>query len=283
MQIISNKWVSEKATFTTNNQGKIVRNYNHRRLVVTGSLGNSVELFNALNYTLGQPFSNDQWAVLTDWSASIDVSSGKYKWDLDLEFSTEGTPTYANSIDPTRQRIIRTWQTSEQTLFIVRDRNRDLIVNSANQPYDGGIPVTVELPVLTYEFNQFNFSGATATSYSSALNSDMFSGAAPETLKLKISSNETSEGQYSYWKTRYEMAYFPLTWQPQPVNAGLYQLISGQLTRCKDRDRQDATAPMPLDDNGLQIPVASLPDAAFVNKVEYFPTMPFGNLGMPPL
>jgi hypothetical protein len=283
MGILSNGWVSEKATFTTNNQGKIIRNYNHKRLITTDQLMNSVDLFNAAGYVLGQTFSNDQWAVLTSWSPSITVEDGKYKWDLDLEYSTEGTPSYQNSIDPTKQRIVRTWQTQEQTLYIVRDRNFNLIVNSANQPYDGGIPVSIELPTLTYEFNQFNFSGSTATSYSNSLNSDHFSGAAPETLRLKISAKETFEGQYQFWATRYEMAYFPLGWQPQPVNAGLYQLISGKLTRCKDRDQQDATSPMPLDENGLQIPIADLPDAAYVNKIEFFNTGPFGSLGMPSL
>lgn len=283
MGILSNGWKSEKATFTTNNQGKIVRNYSHKRLIVTDTLMNSVDLFNAAGYVLGQRFSNDQWAVLTSWSPTITVEDGKYKWDLDLEYSTEGTPSYANSIDPTRSRIIRTWQTQEQTLYIVRDRNFNLIVNAANQPYDGGIPVSIELPTLTYDFNQFNFSGVTATGISNSLNSDTFSGAGPETLRLKITAKETYEGQYQYWVMRYEMAYFPLGWQPQPVNAGLYQLVSGQLTRCKDRDQQDATSPMPLDANGLQIPIANLPDAAFVNKIEYFNTTAFGSLGMPPL
>ena len=283
MSVVSNQWVSEKASFSTNNQGKIVRNYNHKRLVVTDSLMNSVELWNQLGYTLGQTYSNDDWAVLTNWDASIDVSSGKFKWDIDLQFSTEGTPTFENSIDPTKQRIVRTWQTVEQTMYIVRDREKAMIVNTANQPYDGGIPVTIELPTLTYEFNQFNFSGSTGTQYANSLNSDTFSGAEPETLKLKIGAKETYEGQYRFWAMRYEMSYFPFGWQPQPINAGLYQLVSGKLTRCKDRDNQDATSPMPLDHNGKQIAIASLPDAAFVNKIDFYPTMPYGNLGMPPM
>ena len=288
MQILTNKWVSEKATFTSNNQGKLIRNYAHKRLVTTPATsdttgGNSVDLFNACGYTIGQQFSNDSYAVLTSFAGSVGLDKGKYAWDLDLDYSTEGTPSYDNSIDPTRQRIVRTWQSVEQTLFIGRDRNDNIIVNTANQPYDGGVPVTVELPTLTYEFNQFNFSGATATSYSNSLNSDTFSGADPETLRLKITAKETFEGSFTYWAMRYEMAYFPLGWQPQPVNAGLYQLISGKLTRCKDRDQQDATSPMPLDEFGQQIPIASLPQAAFVNKVDYFGLMPFGSLGMPQL
>ena len=281
MGILKNGWVGEKATFTTNNQGKIIRNYSHKRQIVTDTLMNSVDLFNAAGYVMGQQFSNDSWAVLTSWSPTITVEDGRYKWDLDLEYSTEGTPTYANSINPTAQRVVRTWQTQEQTIYVVRDRHFNLIVNTANQPYDGGIPVSIEMPTLTYEFNQFNFDGGAAAGLSNALNSDTFSGAGPETLRLKIAAKETFEGQYHYWAIRYEMAYFPFGWQPQPVNAGLYQLVSGKLTRCKDRDQQDATSPMPLDNNGLQIPIASLPAAAFVNKVEFFNTTPFGSLGMP--
>lgn len=279
MIILTNKWVSETGTSKTNNQGRVIRGYKHKRLVSTNVDGNTYQVGTALGYILGQPFSSDPYALL----ANIEIdrkptSLGHYWWDVSLDYSTDATPTFSNSIDPTQQRVKRYWATTEQVLYIVRDRNGNLIVNGANQPFDGGIPVTMELPTLTYELNIGTFSGALATQWSNSLNSSSYSGADPKTLRMKVTAEETFEGTFTFWKTKVEMSYFPLTWVPRPINAGLYQLIAGQLARCRDRDRQDATSPMPLYPSGAQIPVASLPGAANVIDVDWFELLEYGTL-----
>ena len=281
MIILSNDLLEEDGGATVNNQGKIVRTYNQKRLVES-TFGNSKQCGDALNYTLGQAFSNDANALLTGIKITRKFTKDRYFWDIAIDFSTEGTPTFENSVDPTKQRVKRHWGTTEQTIYITRDRGGTLIVNAANQPFDGGIPVTMELPTLTYEYNQPNFNGAQAAEWSNSLNQYSFSGAPPKTLKMKVTAEETFEGIYAFWKTRVDMAYFPLTWVPRPINAGLYQLISGKLVRCKDRDRLDATSPMPLALDGTQIPQASLPDAANTIDVDWFTLMDYSTTGLLP-
>ena len=279
MNILENKWAAESASAKSNNQGRIIRTYSHKRLVRTNVDGNTKQVGDALGYALGQPFSNDSYALLG--SIGIDrkpTGNGHYWWDVSLEYSTDATPAFENSVDPTKQRVKRYWGTTEQTLYIVRDRNGNLIVNGANQPFDGGIPVTMDLPTLTYELNIGTFSGALATAWSNSLNSSSYSGADAKTLRMKVTAEETFEGTFTFWKTKVEMSYFPLTWVPRPINAGLYQLISGQLARCRDRDRQDATSPMPLYADGSQIPVAALPGDSNVIDVDWFDLLDYATL-----
>lgn len=269
------------AKFAITNEGKIVRTYTERREVAIDSDLNEFEVGLLLAYVPGQNHSFDLNAVLVDMSLERQETTTPWcLWDLVLNYSTEGPPLGENSTDPTMQRVLRTWQTSEQTLHIVKDRNGDAILNAAGMPFEGGIPVSVELPTLVYTRNESTFSGAIATAYANSLNKYAFSGAEPGTLKLKISADEKHEGEYDYWVVRYEMAYFPLGWQPKPVNAGLYQLIDDELVVCRDRDRNPVSSPVPLYEEGEQIPIEDATDDLNYVDVYFFNEMDFEDLGL---
>jgi hypothetical protein len=103
MIILSNKRLSEKGKAGTNSQGKIVRTYSQKRLVESSADGSTYACGNALGYVMGQTFYDDASAVMTVIDIDRKETIGRYFWDLSLEWSTEGTPTYQNSIDPTKQ------------------------------------------------------------------------------------------------------------------------------------------------------------------------------------
>lgn len=282
MSIISNERTGEKSKYSITSEGKVVRAYTHTRRVKTDVDYDTAEVSRLLGYTVGQPFSSDSASLLLGMDIDRKVTKSRWYYDVTLSYTTECPAPENDSEDPTQQRVKREWQTSEQTLYIVKDRDGNLIVNKAKQPFDGGIPVTVELPTLVYERNESSFNGSTATLYANSLNRYAFSGADKETLKLKISAVENFQGKYIFWAVKYEMAYFPLGWQPQPINAGLMQLVSSKLVPCWDRNRQPVTSPVPLDKNGLQIPPEDLPGAANFIKVNHFPLIDFSSLGLPP-
>ena len=286
--IHKNELMGETSKFSIDNTAKIVRTYQQKRLVTSPNAGYNWEVAQALNYSPGEQHPSDTAATLRDmdierqFTREVDGTvTPSVAWDLTLNYSTETTTQYEASEDPTMARPIRSWSTTSQSLYAIKDRDGDLIVNAANQPFDGGIPVTLEMPTLVIERNEYGFNGALATQYANALNSDTFSGAAPETLRLKITAQEKNQGQYNYWTVRYEMAYYWLGWQPLPVNAGLKQLKSGVLVDCLDANKNPVSSPVPLDTAGLQVPIGSLPSGANFIKVLYYRTMPFGSLGLP--
>lgn len=272
---------SGSAKFSMNNEGKIIRTYSQPLLVESTLDLDEYQLGLALGYQPGQSHPTDPFATLRDMSVDrIDTTVPYVKFDIVLNYSTDGPAPQNNSEDPTQQRVKKQWQTTEQTIYIVRDKNGDPIVNAADQPFEGGVPVAVALPTLVYERNESSFSGAIMTAYANSLNRYSFSGAAPKTLRLKISATEEFEGTFEYWKVRYEMAYQPDGWQPRPVNAGLYQLVSGELVRCRDRDRQEVTQPVPLNEDGSQVDISDLPDGLNYTDVNFYPLVDFSGLGL---
>jgi len=287
--IISNEWNGESSTFTIDQQGKVIRRYTQKRLVTFHSQGYNWDVADELNYEPGQPHESDANALLVSMDMERQktrsrgtVENGTHNLiDLTLVYSTDGFAAAENSDDPTLSRVNVSWGTSSQMLYAVHDRNGDLIVNAANQPFEGGVPVSLELPTLIYERNELSFDGATATAYSNSLNSDFYAGADPKTLRLKISGQKTWSGVHVFWKVRYEMAYYWLGWQPQPVNAGLKQLVGGVLTNCFDDNGMPVTSPVPLTTAGARVPTASLPSGANFITVDYYRTFPFGSLALP--
>lgn len=282
VSLIENSRVTSSADFGISSEGKVIRQYTENRLVRVDTELSEYEVGLLLGYLPGQIHTKDLDAVLKSMKLNRRESRApNCIWDLSLQFSTEGFASADDSADPTMQRVKRSWTTSEQTIHTFRDRNGDIIVNAADQPFDGGIPVVVEMPTLTYERNEFGFNGVLATAYANSLNQFSYSGAAPETLKLKISATEQHDWKVPYWNVKYEMAYYEPGWQPKVVNAGLFQLVGGELVRCRDRDRQDVTSPVPLDEDGLQIPQDELPDAVNYVDVDWHPVMNFADLGLP--
>lgn len=282
MPILSNERLSTKAKSTISSDGRIVRMYDVKLLVKADVDYSDYEIGTMLGYLLGTPHPHDPKAMLSDYDITRRPTRAPHcAWDVGLSYSTDAPPLESNSVDPELARIKRNWQTTEQTLYIVRDRNGDPILNAAGDPFDGGIPITMELPTLVYERNELNFNGALMTLYANSLNSDVYSGAEPGTLKLKISAQETFESDFIYWKVRYEMAYFFLGWQPKPMNAGLYQVTGGFHRRCVDRDNRPVMSPVPLTESGEQVPTGSLPNGVNFITVPWFNSLSYSSLGLP--
>jgi len=275
---------ASKAKASLSNEGRISREYTITRMVQADGEMTEYEVGTELGYLLGEAHPDDFTARLVDFDIVREMSRGEHcYWTVTLRYSTLGTPTVNNSDSPFDQRVKRSWSTTEHTMYVFKDRNGDVIVNAANQPFDGGIPVTLELPTLTFERNEPTFDGGWATSLSNSLNNAYYSGAERKTLKMKISATEQYEGDYVFWPVKYEMAYLPIGWQPQPLNAGLRQLKSGKIIDCVDSHLKAVTAAVPLALTGAQLAAAELPASANFIEVDWFGQMNFGGLDLPEL
>lgn len=280
MTITKNELLEAKGKASLTSEGRKVREYTERRLVCSDVELNVFQLGSALGYLLGDGYHIDDAALLLDFDIDRRLTIEPYcAWDVGLRWSTVAPPKKEDDDNPLNERVKRFWSTSEHTLYVYKDRNGDMIVNSAKQPFEGGVPITVKLPTMVYERNEASFSGAFATQWANSLNQYAYSGAEPKTLKLDISGEEAFQGDYVFWKVRYEMAYFPLGWQPLPLDAGLNQVVSGELTPCLDVHLQPVTSPVPLS-GGVQIDIADLPEAAQFIEVDIFPLQRFQDLGL---
>ena len=125
----------------------------------------------------------------------------------------------------------------------------------------------------------------------SKTNSDTFRGAAPGTLRVRISATEETQDDVDFWKVSYVFTYNPNGWQPKVLEAGLYQLIDNRAGTAKRKvpctemggdplESQEATHPMPLDADGKQIPHEDALTDAIYTTWNIYQELPYGNLGL---
>lgn len=198
-------------------------------------------------------------------------------------------PNQVNT-NPTTMRTVWSLRPTIISRYIVKDRNSNMIVNAAGQPFDGGIPVDVRLGTAVARKNTdaASYDKSNVLANSGKLNSTTYLGAAPKTLQVDIEANEKYEGDYHYWEETYTFTYDPLGWQPKPMNAGFYQLVAGVPTRITDKDLDPAAdanpvqEPEPLLTTGAIVPptLAARPSQCNFIEVDYFPTMDFNNFNL---
>ena len=276
---------------TVQSDGRCVRTYMRKYLVQcsgAGSLQPESAVLNAVGIVRGSPIGEDPNAICNDVDISPAVMSRgpNYFYIATYTFSTAATlPASTGGAEPSDDPVdMRTvWSVSPQiqSRYVIKDRHGELIVNTAGQPYDGGIPVDVRLGSVTARRNVdatgYNLSGVLKNS--GKLNSVTFLGWAPGTVQVDISAVEKYEGAYHYWEETFTFSYDPQGWQPQPASAGFFQLVGGDLKRIVNSDLGDdnpdtmdqpVQEPEPLDDNGALVPVAARPAGCSFVTVDYF-------------
>ncbi len=211
-------------------------------------------------------------------------------WEVVIDYSTEGVvPDDPSDTDPVLRRVKRRTGTTQQQRFIIKDKNDVLITDAARSAFDGGIPVTDYLGTFIFERDEIHSEGSMsqAAILSGQLNSILFAGCDPETLMLDVTGEEKWEGGYHFWTFTYTMTHDPLGWQPRPLNAGLYQLVSGRRQRILEADGTKTQEPQPLYADsftvpppGTVIPENRRPDDCRFVEVDHYDTFDFATLGL---
>lgn len=278
----------ESHTKTINNDGKPVLEYQEVYLMEDNT-NSTVNIHQAgVNFTsttgieCGSNYANYNAALARPMSLKKHQTRPPcQKWNVTVNYTTD-CPVIDDP-DPSHRRWLRSSSISAQQRYVFRDKNNKLIVDAAGSPFDGGIPVDVELTTITWKHNVdwASYDIGTQGKLSGSLNSDTFAGCDPYTLKLAYSFNEEHEGQYHYAAETYSITYDPLGWKPKPANAGLFYLNSGVRTRIKDAAGKDVGEPEPLTLAGAVVPVASRPSLCTFVTVEYHNTLSFSSIGLP--
>lgn len=269
--------------------GRCVSSYMRKYLVRTDSpvlLPEGV-VAAAVGITRGSPIAGDTNAICH----SVEITPGPVPtrppflaYFATYHFSTAAVAPEEDDNDPTTTRTVWSIAPQIQSRYIIRDRHGKLIVNTAGQPFDGGIPVDVRLGSITATRRKdaagYDMSAVLANS--GKVNSVAFLGGAPGTVQVDISAQERYEGAYHYWEETYTFSYDPLGWKPKQVNAGFFQLDGGNLVRIVNSDLGDTNdpespvqEPEPLDEDGALVPVANRPDDCILVEVDYFEDMDF--------
>ena len=208
----------------------------------------------------------------------------------------------SNDGDPADFEPIFDWSTETRTRLITKDIDGKTILNAAGDPRE---PIEIEddLPVLVYERPEITISFGWIYQMNNSVNSDNFYGAAPGTLRVKVTPKLMFRNLQRYWMVKYCFRYRPEGWQPKPLEAGLRQLVdsSEEVTPPTDPptfvkvkvactetgnavyDSDPVTSPVALDEDGKQIPPADLhadPTLAVYTEIKGYRALAYASLGL---
>jgi len=194
----------------------------------------------------------DLLAVLVDYQARRKVEDEYYHWIVEATYSTEvpeggipaltlfGHDALGSQNSPWLDRPVVEWDWEETTESPARDLDGKPYVNSASMPFMPAPAFPVARQVLLVSRNESAYSRVTAQNYAYAVNSDVFLGADPGTVRSSpVRMKVQNRGPLQYYRTTYRLVfnlpYEPLpgeqvpagklrSWQPEILDQGTHQL-----------------------------------------------------------
>jgi hypothetical protein len=151
------------------------------------------------------------------------------------------------------------------------DVNGNAIANAAGQPFDPPISTTFADTVLTIQVVRPFFNVVLATEYHNAVNSDIFWGAEPGSVKARKIEGDPFRGSTGRWyfMHNYEFVFRDdhiltngekANWKRRIKNEGLMCFDSGpiivgerNLVKCKDSEGEPVNEPVALTTDGQQV------------------------------
>lgn len=277
--------VSETLTVTVNTDGKLVKRYHTQYLCESATEMTRDEVADAVGIQPGAPHAEWPFATCNAINITRLPTREPYcKWHADYDHATDAVvPNDAADADPTLRRVNRSTGTQQQQKAIIRDKNGVMLVDTAGSPFDGGVPVTDRLGTITWKRDEDHTSTSTAQAFllSGKLNDATFMGCAAGTLQLDVSGEEKWEGTYHFWTFTYVMTYNPEGHQPQPADAGLWELDRLGARRRIMENGEPAQTPQPLTTLGHVVPVANRPADCRFLTFEHYDEMDFTTLSLP--
>lgn len=284
------KPIAEEADYEITSDGRLVKTYDEMWLCEDNVYHTLDDVIVKLNILPGATYAGYNGAFCRKLKpVRLFHLAPAFAWHVGVNYSSD-TPKFAeNPMDrPVKRKIF----SNETQRVIFRDANGDIILNAAGDPPDGGLPVNHHMPTVGWQRNEddFGFSMFQFAQYSGKLNADTFGGCDPGTLLLIATADETFEANFHFWQCGYTMIFNDQGWQPQFVNAGVYQIVyatGGTRTHklIRDDDNQPITDPQPLYEigspqEGSQVPIFARPNACNFIKVNYSGTMSFDSLSL---
>lgn len=269
-------------------QGRITREHSQRfRLFSNNQLDTmaATTLFTSLSgYEEMAALPEDPQANCRSIDIVDEMTRNPFQYLVDVEWSTE-TPENQqqdNELDDPFAEPVEIESDDEMVSIPVwKDADGVAVLNSAKDPLQFEDDESIE--VVTFIRNEPRRDGERDRQFRNAVNLNTWNGAEPGTLKIrKISNRRQFRKGIEYWAYRYEIAYKRSGWQPELLDAGLYQKKGGRRVPCLDSNNEPVTEPVPLDVTGLQLPLASIPDYLhYLTDYRRFDCLDFSELGLP--
>lgn len=235
-------------------------------------------------------------------------------WELTHRYTNEIIPGGGIGGDPGSQpfgNVRRTWEPVEVSKQIYFETDGVPIRYSNLRPFTIAKPSSVfRLKVIRDEYqttlvNAGEFNGSLAVQYHNHVNSDAFSGAPAEQVRLKIKASENIEGgTFIFWTVEYDFEWDPDGWQPSVLNADFYERVYQnpssetweepyegdpatapsssvwKLVPILDRNGEKVTVPHMLDEYGRKIYETHQEESYYVVDLKIYETAAFGDLGL---
>jgi len=140
------------------------------------------------------------------------------------------------------------------------DINGNPIVNSAGDFFEPGLTEEDSRPILNVMRWQLRFNMNTAMAYRNAVNSDVFLGRDPRTVRsYPITGERVRDPDYGWiFKVQYQFAYKPEGWTRKEIDAGMREkYTSGGSTKLKPilKNGIPVQEPVPLNGSGAALAV----------------------------
>lgn len=272
---------------TVQNDGRCVSSYMERYLVRTNAAAfqGPASVAAAVGITRGSPYGFDPRAICHELQIAPGPTMTKpphMAYTVTAQWSTGAALPAAANDNPTSMRTTWSIAPNIQSRYIIKDKHGKLIVNTAGQPFDGGIPVDVRFGTAKARRNvaAAGYDRDYILAVCGRVNSVAYLGGAPGTVQVDVAANERYEGTFHFWEEEWTFSHDPNGWQPRPASVGFFQRQSAgsnDLKRIINSDIDDPnnpTAPVqepePLTSEGLLAPISGRPDNCAFVEVEYF-------------
>lgn len=266
------------------------RNYRMVFVVITNNPDDGVMV---VGNASGIPHKGDVYFTATDIDPGALCQDVSPKQDQDEQTVWEVVCTYSShSGDPAKDDnnpMVHPpdihWGSWGETRALYQDFNDKKFVNSAGQPLDPPVERRFKYPALTVVRNEATFPVMLVQSYWDRLNSDVFNGWPPGTVKVEDirAASQYREAQ-GFFRVTYEFLFRNEGWKHYEIDHGTYHLEendSGDKEKTANKCKGIATTnDMPLDGNGDLLTQAEIDAGNFVvNEWVLFERKPFSIFG----
>lgn len=232
-------------------------------------------------WSYGDPYA---WGNDSDPRAvaiSIDcqpIGSSKTDWEVTVEF---GDPQFEDLESPLNAPPQVSWGFEDRRAPVERDATGAWIRNSAGDRFDEIVYADDFRRTLQITRNEASFPVAVADALGNRLNASTWQGYGAKLVKLKpITADRAYHNLIGgYWVVKYEFTFAPIAadWKSYILDAGIYEVVSGEKRRIVMDDGTLAASPVPLDGSGARLPVAG---SEVFTEWELIPTANFALLNL---
>lgn len=231
-------------------------------------------IINQIGITFGSP--HPEYSYLLCGTGNV-TESDPFHAEVTFEYELPSVPSTDWEASPLSRPDVWSYSTGGIAVptfyYFDAEGTRQPLVNTAGEPFEGVMATEGELK-LTVTGNRSVFPSSTALAATNRVNDGAWGGGATGTwLCNGITATQKTEivngFEVDFWEVSASLSYRSSghgVWLP---NVGYNQLTDGELKPCTVEylgDQIPASAPMPLDDYGVQKPAGDLP------SIDYYET-----------